>query len=147
MENNTHRTQQQSGHGNGFLLGVIVGVLITLLFTTKRGRAIFKDAVEKGIQKFSHLEDLIKEAKNEDFMEEDEGDDFIPSKELLAEPAEKREPKEKEEKNESEKIKEKPIAAEQPKPTKKAVEEVEKAPEKTKPSTGKRWFRGLRRRS
>ena len=52
MEHNDN--QNHNGSGNGFLLGVIVGVLVTLLFTTKRGCAIFKDAMEKGIEKFAN---------------------------------------------------------------------------------------------
>src|SRR5258708_15505023 len=75
-KNNNHNG---NGIGNGFLLGVIVGVILALLFTTKRGRAILKEMMEKGIQKFTDLEQLVRESE-EEIDEEFEGeDDYIPS--------------------------------------------------------------------
>src|SRR6266581_3648446 len=87
MEHNNN--QNNNGSGNGFLLGVIVGVLVTLLFTTKRGRAIFKDVMERGVQKFADLEQLMRETEEEfdDEFEDEAGDDYIP-----AEPVEVPEP-------------------------------------------------------
>src|SRR6266404_4436072 len=74
-----------NGTGNGFLLGVIVGVLVTLLFTTKRGRTLLKEVMEKGIDKFANLEELMRETEKEYNDEEDEdGDDFIPSEPIEA---------------------------------------------------------------
>lgn len=70
-----------NGSGNGFLLGIIVGVLITLLFTTKRGRAILKDLMEKGVEKFANLEQLIRETEDlDDELEDEDGDDYIAAK-------------------------------------------------------------------
>src|SRR5712691_5788957 len=84
MEHNN----QHNNIGNGFLLGVIVGILLTLLFTTKRGREIFKDIMEKGVEKFSNLEQLVK--KTEKDIENDEDDyegaqDFTPTKPVAIE--------------------------------------------------------------
>src|SRR5437016_2786786 len=78
MENNNNHNH--NGSGNGFLLGVIVGVLITLLFTTKRGRVILKEVMEKGVERFANLEQLMRETKEElaNEYDDEEGDDYIP---------------------------------------------------------------------
>ena|SRR3990167_4205819 len=61
MENNKHHPH----HGNnGFILGVIVGVALTLLFVTKRGRKILKIITDEGQEKFSDLEEILKEKKD-----------------------------------------------------------------------------------
>ena len=158
MENNNH---QQNNYGNGFILGVIVGVLLTLLFTTKRGRVILKEAMEKGMQKFSNLEALINESKVYDDEDDEEGDDFIPSEPVTVQepPKEKKEP----EKPKVVKPDPKPVVKETPTP--KPVEEqvvkqtpvqeevpVQEVEQKTqtpseKPKPGKRWFRGLRKKN
>ncbi len=65
-KNNNH-----SGGGNGFLAGLIIGGVVTLLFTTKRGREIVKELTEKGLDKFTELEDSLKEKKLEDSGESD----------------------------------------------------------------------------
>lgn len=55
------------GGGNGFLFGVLIGILIALLFTTKKGRKILKSLTEEGMDKFTSLEDLLeKRLKEED---------------------------------------------------------------------------------
>ena len=59
--NCNHR--HQKNHGNGFILGVIVGVILTLLFTTKKGREIVKELTEKGLDKLSDLQGVMDEAK------------------------------------------------------------------------------------
>ena len=87
MENKENHNH--NGSGNGFLLGVIVGVLLTLLFTTKRGRTILKDVMEKGVQKFADLETLMKETEEEmeDEFEDEDGNDYIPEEpERIASP-------------------------------------------------------------
>ena len=61
MENANYNQHNGSG-GSGFIIGVIVGVILTLLLTTKRGRVILKELLEKGIEKFSNLEDFMQEA-------------------------------------------------------------------------------------
>lgn len=47
--------------GNGFLIGVIVGVILTLLFTTAKGRKIFRMLSDEGLDKFADLEKLLDE--------------------------------------------------------------------------------------
>lgn len=64
-KNNNHES------GNGFLFGVILGSIATLLFTTKKGREIVKDLTEKGIEKFSDLEDRLKETQEAEVIEND----------------------------------------------------------------------------
>ena len=140
MDNNNHN----HGSNSGFLLGVIVGVLLTLLFTTKRGRAILRDVVDKGIQKFSNLEELTKEIEDDDFLEED-GDDYIQEEVIHEEPKEAPVEKKVEIKQvkEEKPIEEKVLKEEEPK-----KEKPEPEPEEKRPSNGKRWFRrGLKKRS
>src|SRR5882672_9017417 len=93
MEKNNH---QKNGYGNGFVLGVIVGVIVTLLFTTKRGRIIAKELMDKGMQKFSNLEELLEESKKMEDEEEDfeEDNDYIPAEPIQVQnlPEEKPQP-------------------------------------------------------
>lgn len=60
--------------GNGFLFGVLLGSLATLLFTTKRGREILKELTDKGVEKVSELEKRLKEVE---VIEEVEENDYI----------------------------------------------------------------------
>jgi hypothetical protein len=160
MENNNH---QKTSYGNGFIFGLIVGVIITLLFTTKRGRIIFKEIMENGVRKFSDLEQILRESDAMEYDEEiEEGDDFIPAEPAAAPapPVVRTEP-----------VKPKVVKAEPkappppppaPKPTieedhAEAPEEPDQVEEEsfiqkeekalTKPKSTKRWFRGLRKKS
>jgi len=140
--------KQHSGHGNGFLFGVIVGVVITLLFSTKKGREILRDVSEKGIEKLSDLEKLTKEYEGKDFLEDEllEEDDYVkPEPKPTPEPAKAASAKE----TPKAAVKETPKLATKPSPQPEVEHEViepveEKKPEKT--ITGRRWFRGLRKR-
>jgi hypothetical protein len=133
-----YQHQHRCNNGNGFLLGVIVGALLILLLTTKRGRAVLKDMMERGAEKFSQLEDLLRAS---------EDNDFIPSEpvdaQLLAD--QKIEKKEKSEKQEES---EKPVQHKS-----EAVDEKEHKKEKvleekeTKSSSNKRWFHGLKKKT
>jgi len=144
---------QHQNNGNGFLFGVIVGVLVTLLFTTKRGREILKEVTDKGIKKWSELEKLSKEMQEETFGEDemdDESSDYVaPEKKevryIAAEPVA----------HEKKVVAEAPVEKKAPKAE--VVEEKSEvkakeavAPEEKKSSektiTGRRWFRGLRKR-
>ncbi len=63
MKNNEYPPVQQIRSGsslNGFVLGLVVGVLITLLFTTKKGRQILQTLTEEGMNKFNEVEDIIR---------------------------------------------------------------------------------------
>ena len=55
MENKNN----SAGTGSIFLLGLLIGVLITLLLTTKKGREILKEFMDKIIQKVSDLEKSV----------------------------------------------------------------------------------------
>lgn len=70
------KNNQHNNHGGGgFLLGVLVGVAITLLFTTKKGREIFKETVDKALEKFSEVKNTLDEEVVYD--DEDDGSDYI----------------------------------------------------------------------
>lgn len=61
---------------NGFLMGVILGAVATLLFTTRKGREIVKDLADKGFEKYSDLEKAL-EKKTDEYEEIIEGDDYL----------------------------------------------------------------------
>ncbi len=61
------------------MLGLIIGVVVTLLFTTKRGRELFKRATEQGLSKFADLEQQIK--KTGALLEDPDEDDYIDEEE------------------------------------------------------------------
>lgn len=69
------KNQHAGGQGNGFLLGVVVGIAIALLFTTKRGREIFKELLEQAAVKVTELEKLLKEQQAKEKVEE--ATDFV----------------------------------------------------------------------
>lgn len=71
MENkNTH-----AGTGGGFLLGLLIGIMLTLLVTTKKGREILRDLMDRVISQVSELDHKMEKPQ----MDEDEmpGDDYI----------------------------------------------------------------------
>jgi gas vesicle protein len=59
MDNNRHNHQHHQGGLNGFIFGVLIGVAITLLFTTKKGRRLLKALTDEGLDKVSKWEDLL----------------------------------------------------------------------------------------
>lgn len=61
---NEEKQKEQQAKGNTFLLGIVVGVFIALLFTTKRGRIIFKELAEKGVNAISELERVLRDKEN-----------------------------------------------------------------------------------
>lgn len=62
--------QKDAGH-HGFILGILVGILIALLFTTQKGRKLLKVISSEGSRKFSNLDELIA------LLERELGDDTI----------------------------------------------------------------------
>ncbi len=62
--------QKDAGH-HGFILGILVGILIALLFTTQKGRKLLKVISNEGTRKFSNLDELIA------LLERELGDDTI----------------------------------------------------------------------
>ena len=82
--------QQQKNNGSfhGFILGLIIGVVVTLLFTTKKGRQILRTLTEEGLSKFSEVEDIIQAMENEagyDDVEEVATDDLAGTQEVVTE--------------------------------------------------------------
>src|SRR5258706_8128591 len=55
-----------NGGGNGFIFGFFAGVLVTLLFSTKKGREILRLLTEKGIEKFSDIEGAFEDPQDEE---------------------------------------------------------------------------------
>ena len=79
--------KQQKGTNSGFLFGVLVGVVITLLLVTKKGRKILKMLLDESKDKIAGWDGLIKEF--EGIIDETEGssitDDFVPDLETNTE--------------------------------------------------------------
>lgn len=76
--------------GSGFLIGVVLGGILTLLFTTKKGREILKDLTEKGLEKFSEIQDslddvtVVEEVDEEDYLEAEDRPSAKEESSLLA---------------------------------------------------------------
>lgn len=124
--------QKHGGISNGFVLGLVLGVLITLLLTTKRGRKIIKLLTEEGMEKFSELEMLWEEAKEETpqppaSMQENDED----SEELL------------DTSDAEEELSEKALEESEHMAVKKAA----KSATERKPALHKRFFKGIHRRT
>lgn len=77
MKNNNNNTTN-SGTGSGFFIGFILGVLATLLLTTKKGREILKELIDKGMQKIKDIEELQKKVKKE--QEQEPENDYVKPK-------------------------------------------------------------------
>jgi hypothetical protein len=66
--------------GNGFLFGLIIGVAICLLFTTKKGRAILSELIENGeraLEDFVEPKGASSEAYEEEIMQGDNDEGII----------------------------------------------------------------------
>lgn len=72
MEN---KNNYNNSVGSGFLLGVLIGVILTLLITTKKGREILKDLMDRSMQKIMELENLAAKDNNSSLTEEE--NDFV----------------------------------------------------------------------
>jgi len=74
MENN--QKQHQSHFGTAFVLGLIIGAGIALLFATKKGRRILKAFTEEGFDNIPDLKKYFRSTVNEftDDDEEEEGE-------------------------------------------------------------------------
>lgn len=83
MENNNK--QHSSSFGTAFVIGVLVGVGLTLLFATKRGRKFLRTFAEEGVENIPALKKYFHSAVDE-FSENDEdlGDDYIEEKKHVA---------------------------------------------------------------
>jgi len=76
MQNKNNNTN--NGVNSGFLLGFIFGVLATLLLTTKKGREILKELIDKGMQKITDLEESHEKTKQKQNPEEE--NDYVKPK-------------------------------------------------------------------
>lgn len=83
MENKNNNNH--NGFGNGFVLGLLVGIVATLFITTKKGREIFKEITEKGMDKYADLEQKIQET-TERFEKFDDEDDYLEPEPVKASP-------------------------------------------------------------
>lgn len=124
--------QQHHGGGslNTFLFGVLVGILASLLFTTKKGRRLLKVITDEGVDRLTHWEDMLKS------MEREIEEDTLDEEPVIGEDMEKEvralEAPKTEEVDENEPaISEKPDEEENPAPKKKS----------------KRLFKGIRRKA
>lgn len=70
-----HTCSHANGGGNHFLLGLIIGAILVLLFTTQRGRRLLKELSENGLdaiadlKDLSHLDDLVSDEGEEEPVE------------------------------------------------------------------------------
>lgn len=71
---------------NGFVIGLIVGVGVALLFTTKKGKKILKSLSEEGLESVNGLDDLLQKFEsatkrvthqNEDDDTEEKESDYV----------------------------------------------------------------------
>lgn len=71
------REEHSNNWASGFLIGVVVGIGLALLFTTKKGRKILKVLTDEGFSRFSKWEDAMGNIPEDDeeFVEEVVGND------------------------------------------------------------------------
>lgn len=72
------RQDHHSNSGHAFLLGVVVGVAVTLLFTTKRGRKILKALTDEGMDKIGRWEKVLYRTQSETEDDGATGSDYVP---------------------------------------------------------------------
>lgn len=136
--------KQHHGSGNnngGFLLGILVGVALTLLLVTKKGRKILRMLTDEGIDKLSEWETVINDVK--DAIDDDE--DNIPSDDYIREPAVKEQTKEtpQNQRTVKEQVPVQPVIQQEPTPA--VVEKEAGTVSKLKSST-RRFFRGAKKK-
>jgi len=59
MEERDRSNNHQSSSSNAFILGIIIGVGLALLFITKKGRKILKAITNEGMDKIERWEDVL----------------------------------------------------------------------------------------
>jgi hypothetical protein len=93
MDQQKKETEHHGGAMNAFVLGVVVGVALTLLLTTKKGRRILRMFTDQGMDKIGKLEEAVVQKKasvvpniTEDIDEMMEGQDYIAAEDMKKEP-------------------------------------------------------------
>lgn len=61
-----------NGFGNGLIVGMIFGTVLTLLLTTKKGRQILRLLSEEGFDRVKKWENILDEVELDDSSESDE---------------------------------------------------------------------------
>lgn len=69
-----HQNKNSHNQGGGFVFGLVLGSIATLLFTTKKGRELVKEMTDSALDKFADLQKGLDEAVE---VEEIDGDDYI----------------------------------------------------------------------
>ncbi|MEK7605211.1 MAG: YtxH domain-containing protein [Patescibacteria group bacterium] len=76
-----HDRQEQNGSSfNTFLFGILIGVLATLLFTTKKGRRLLKVITDESVDRLSKWEDMVKTMQ--EHIDEDVEDESVMGEEV-----------------------------------------------------------------
>ncbi|MBI4080262.1 MAG: YtxH domain-containing protein [Candidatus Levybacteria bacterium] len=60
------REEHSNNWASGFLIGVVVGIGLALLFTTKKGRKVLKVLTDEGFSRFSKWEDVMNNLPEDD---------------------------------------------------------------------------------
>ena len=83
--------KKNNSGGNGFnvfIFGIFIGVLATLLLTTKKGRKILKTLINEGTERISKWEDIVDSLKTE-VVEEDMAEDSVVGEDVAPLPPKK----------------------------------------------------------
>jgi len=73
----SEREHHGSGVAHTLIFGILLGVLITLLFTTKKGRRLLKAITDESVDRLSHWEDMLKSIEREAVQDTDEQEPII----------------------------------------------------------------------
>lgn len=125
--------ERERNDGSGFLLGIVIGSLATLLFTTERGKEILKDITNKSIGSWEDVEKRLQELEDSD---EEAPTEYVTP----------------EEKKEIRYLAEKEAAIISTEPSDNPAEKSIVATSNHKSTeektiTGRRWFRGMKKRA
>ena len=92
MDQQNDRKEHHGNFFNAFVLGVVVGIAVALLLTTKKGRRILRTLTDEGMKKMGGFENIVKQTvpvvpqEPEDVDEMMAGQDFEAAEELKKEP-------------------------------------------------------------
>lgn len=129
----------QSNDSNGFFLGVIVGAMVTALFTTQKGRDILREITDKSIESWDDVEKALEDLEH--------GSQDSPTTEYVT-PDEKKAIKIlAKEDAPVEIVKETTSVQPEPKSAETPEKQLPTPASEEKTITGRRWFRGLKKRA